>query len=263
MTAVAAALGAHTSASVAVSGMTASSSQTRPGDLFAGVPGAHGHGARFAPIAVAAGASAVLTDKLGAELVDPAIPVVLVDDVRAALGPAASFIYGSPSSKLAVLGVTGTSGKTTTTYLMRAGLAAVGIESALIGTVATLIGSDALSTGFTTPEAPELQALLAVILERGITSVAMEVSSHALAMDRVAGVEFRVGAFTNLSRDHLDFHSDMEDYFAAKAKLFDGRARRAVVVTDDEWGVRLADRLDCVRGEHQRRRCAMARGRHQ
>jgi len=127
--------------------------------------------------------------------------------------------------------------------LIRAGLAAAGVSTALIGTVATLIGDDQISTGFTTPEAPELQALLAVIAEREVTSVAMEVSSHALALGRADGVDFAVGAFTNLSQDHLDFHAGLEDYFEAKAKLFDGRSRQAAIVTDDGWGRRLAARV--------------------
>ena len=139
-----------------------------------------------------------------------------------------------------VLGVTGTSGKTTTTFLVRAGLQAAGRPSGLIGTIATLIGEEVVKTGFTTPEAPDIQALLAVMREFGATAVAMEVSSHALAMGRADGIEFAVAAFTNLSQDHLDFHADMADYFAAKARLFDGRARAAVVVTDDEWGRRMA-----------------------
>ena len=230
-----------------ISGVTAATGQVRPGDLFAGVPGSHAHGARFAPDAVRAGAAAVLTDPVGAALVSDDVPLIVVDDVRAALGPAASCVYGAPSARLDVLGVTGTSGKTTTTFLVRAGLTAVGVESAMIGTVATMIGTDTLSTGFTTPEAPELQALLAVVVERGLRTVGMEVSSHALSMGRVGGVEFAVGAFTNLSRDHLDFHTDMDDYFAAKAKLFDGRSRRAVVVVDDGWGDRLAASTGAVR----------------
>jgi UDP-N-acetylmuramoyl-L-alanyl-D-glutamate--2,6-diaminopimelate ligase len=155
-------------------------------------------------------------------------------------------VYGKPSAAVNVLGVTGTSGKTTTTFLMRAGLAAAGRVPGLVGTVATMIGAEQIESGFTTPEAPELQALLAVMRERGVTDVAMEVSSHALAMGRVGGVGFAVGAFTNLSEDHLDFHADMEDYFRAKATLFDV-ARRAVVVVDDAWGERLAKSLPgCV-----------------
>ncbi len=222
--------------SAAVTGITASSADVRPGDLFAGVPGARAHGARFAADAVAAGAVAVLTDADGAAAVPDGTPVLVTAGVRAALGPVAAAVYGHPSRGIAVLGVTGTSGKTTTTHLLRAALPA---PSGLVGTVTTAIGAEQLRTSFTTPEAPQLQALLAVMRERGCRHVAMEVSSHALAMGRVDGTEFAVGAFTNLTQDHLDFHPTMEDYFAAKARLFDGRARRAVVVVDDAWGRRL------------------------
>jgi UDP-N-acetylmuramoyl-L-alanyl-D-glutamate--2,6-diaminopimelate ligase len=225
---------------VAVTGITASSTQVRRGDLFAGVPGRVSHGARFARDASTAGAAAVLSDAAGRDAVPAGLPLLLVDDVRAALGPVAAEIYGRPSQQLSVVGVTGTSGKTTTTFLVRAGLQAAGRASGLIGTVATLIGDASVKIGLTTPEAPDTQALLAVMHEHGAQAVAMEVSSHALAMGRADGIEFAVAAFTNLSQDHLDFHADMADYFAAKARLFDGRARRAVVVTDDEWGDRMA-----------------------
>jgi UDP-N-acetylmuramoyl-L-alanyl-D-glutamate--2,6-diaminopimelate ligase len=228
---------------VAATGITASSQLVRPGDIFAALSGRTGHGAQFAPAAIAAGGVAVLTDPPGAAQLPLHVSALVVPDVRAVLGPAAAAVYGSPSRRLSVLGVTGTSGKTTTTFLIRAGLAAAGGPTALIGTVATLIGNDQISTGFTTPEAPELQALLAVMAERDVTTVAMEVSSHALALGRADGVDFAVGAFTNLSRDHLDFHADLDDYFEAKAKLFDGRSRVAAIVTDDEWGQRLAARV--------------------
>src|SRR5213083_66757 len=159
--------------------------------------------------------------------------------------PPQADVYGRPSEALSVLGVTGTSGKTTTTFLMRAGLQAAGRVPGLMGTVATMIGDEEIKTGFTTPEAPELHALLAVMLERGVTDVAMEVSSHALAMGRVDGITFDVAGFTNLSEDHLDFHSDMTDYFAAKTTLFDAtRTRSSVVVVDDEWGIRLTEEID-------------------
>jgi UDP-N-acetylmuramoyl-L-alanyl-D-glutamate--2,6-diaminopimelate ligase len=225
---------------VSISGITASSGQVRPGDLFAGVPGQTAHGARFAGGAAAAGALAVLTDAAGRASVPVGLPMLLVDVVRPVLGLVAAAIYGRPSHDLPVLGVTGTSGKTTTTFLVRAGLQAAGRPSGLIGTIATLIGDDVVKTGFTTPEAPDIQALLAVMRESGATAVAAEVSSHALTMGRADGIEFAVAAFTNLSQDHLDFHADMDEYFAAKARLFDGRARSAVVVTDDEWGRRIA-----------------------
>ena len=228
---------------VAATGITASSQLVRPGDIFAALSGRTGHGAQFAPDAIAAGGVAVLTDPPGAAQLPLHVSALVVPDVRAVLGPAAAAVYGSPSRRLSVLGVTGTSGKTTTTFLIRAGLAAAGVPTALIGTVATLIGNDQISTGFTTPEAPELQALLAVMAERDVTTVAMEVSSHALALGRADGVDFAVGAFTNLSRDHLDFHADLDDYFEAKAKLFDSRSRAAAIVTDDEWGQRLAARV--------------------
>ncbi|MDT4976411.1 MAG: UDP-N-acetylmuramoyl-L-alanyl-D-glutamate--2,6-diaminopimelate ligase, partial [Pseudonocardiales bacterium] len=196
-------------ADVSVSGVTASSSQVHPGDLFAGVPGQHAHGARFADAAAAAGALAVLTDGAGRAAAGAGLPVLLVDGVRAVLGPVAAQVYGRPSHELPVLGVTGTSGKTTTTFLVRAGLRAAGRPSGLIGTIATLIGDEVVKTGFTTPEAPDVQALLAVMRESGATAVAAEVSSHALAMGRADGIEFAVAAFTNLSQDHLDFHADM------------------------------------------------------
>jgi UDP-N-acetylmuramoyl-L-alanyl-D-glutamate--2,6-diaminopimelate ligase len=229
-------------ADVTVTGITASSSLVRRGDLFAALPGRTAHGAAYADAARAAGAVAVLTDEAGSAQLPDGLPTVVVPDVRAVLGDVAADVYGRPSEALTMLGVTGTSGKTTTTFFLRAGLQAAGRVPGLIGTVATMIGDDEIKTGFTTPEAPEVQALLAVMRERGVTDVAMEVSSHALAMGRVDGIVFDVAAFTNLSEDHLDFHADMEDYFAAKAGLFTPeRSRVGVVVVDDEWGVRLTE----------------------
>jgi UDP-N-acetylmuramoyl-L-alanyl-D-glutamate--2,6-diaminopimelate ligase len=222
-----------------VTGITAASDLVRPGDLFAALPGRTTHGAAFAATALEAGAVAVLTDAAGRAMIPPAVPVLEVDQVRPVLGAVSAEVYGRPSTALRILGVTGTSGKTTTTFLMRAGLLAAGRTAGLIGTVATLIADTEVKARFTTPEAPEFQALLAVMRERGVTDVAMEVSSHALRMGRVDGIGFDVAAFTNLSEDHLDFHTDMEDYFAAKASLFE-RTDRPVVVVDDEWGVRLA-----------------------
>jgi UDP-N-acetylmuramoyl-L-alanyl-D-glutamate--2,6-diaminopimelate ligase len=223
-----------------VTGVSASSSQVRPGDLFAALSGASRHGIAFLDQALAAGAVAVFTDPAGAaQLAGSAIATLVVPDPRAALGPLAAEVYGHPSAGLPVLGVTGTSGKTTTTFLVRAGLAAAGRRPGLIGTVGIFLDAETVKTPFTTPEAPQLQALLAVMRERGLDEVAMEVSSHALRLGRVDGTEFAVAAFTNLSQDHLDFHTDMEDYFQAKSLLFDGRARREVVVVDDGWGRRL------------------------
>jgi UDP-N-acetylmuramoyl-L-alanyl-D-glutamate--2,6-diaminopimelate ligase len=227
---------------VAVTGATLRAQYVRPGDLFAALPGAHAHGADFAAAALTAGAGAVLTDQAGADrpaLRDAGVPLLVHRDPRSVLGALAARIYGDPSRHVAVLGVTGTSGKTTTTAMVAAGLAAGGRTAGLIGTIGTRIGDERLATGLTTPEAPDLQALLAVMRERGASHVAMEVSSHALMLGRVSGIRFAVGAFTNLSQDHLDFHPDMEDYFAAKARLFDGRSKVEIVCTDTEWGRRL------------------------
>jgi UDP-N-acetylmuramoyl-L-alanyl-D-glutamate--2,6-diaminopimelate ligase len=223
-----------------VTGVTLRAQHVLPGDVFAALPGARVHGADFAADAIRAGAVAVLTDEAGAAR--PAlrdVPVLVHDDPRQVLGSVAAWIYGEPSLRLAVLGVTGTSGKTTTTYMIDAGLRAAGLTTGLVGTVETRIAGERLASAFTTPEAPDLQALLAVMAERGVTHVPMEVSSHALALGRVNGTRFRVGAFTNLSRDHLDFHPNMEDYFQAKTLLFDGRSTTEVVCVDGEWGRRL------------------------
>jgi UDP-N-acetylmuramoyl-L-alanyl-D-glutamate--2,6-diaminopimelate ligase len=229
-----------TGSDVAVTGITMASDRVQPGDLFAAAPGRSGHGAGYAPRALESGALAVLTDAVGASMLLPGIPTLVVPDVRERVGAAASLVYGDPSGELDLLGVTGTSGKTTTAYFLRAGLQAAGRSTGLIGTVGTMLGDESIKTGFTTPEAPELQALLAVMRERGATHVAMEVSSHALRMGRVGGTAFAVAGFTNLSEDHLDFHTDMADYFAAKAELFGHHPQCDVIVVDDVWGQRMA-----------------------
>ncbi|TKV56179.1 UDP-N-acetylmuramoyl-L-alanyl-D-glutamate--2,6-diaminopimelate ligase [Nakamurella flava] len=233
-----------------ITGITHRAQEARPGDLFAALPGTRVHGAEFAAAAVNAGAVAVLTDPAGAARLDTDpvtadLPRLIVDEPRRVLGAVAAQVYGDPSRRLQVVGVTGTAGKTTTGYLLERALAADGSRTGLIGTVQTRWGDPdggvtVLPSSLTTPEAPDLQALFAVMVEQGVDAVAMEVSSHALSLGRVDGTHFEVGAFTNLSQDHLDFHRDMEDYFQAKAQLFDGRARRPVVMVDDEWGQRLA-----------------------
>jgi UDP-N-acetylmuramoyl-L-alanyl-D-glutamate--2,6-diaminopimelate ligase len=231
---------------LAVTGVTHDSAAVVPGDLYAALPGTHTHGARFADRAVAAGAVGVLTDQAGRSIVNAAgslgTPVLVVDDPRAELGGIASWIYGEPSKQLRVLGVTGTNGKTTTSYLLDAGLRAAGEKTGLVGTIETRIGEWVAPSARTTPEAPDLQALLAVMAERGVGSVSMEVSSHALALHRVDGTAFEVVAFSNLSQDHLDFHIDLDDYFNAKARLFTPQfARAGVVNVDDEHGRRLLE----------------------
>ena len=225
---------------VAVTGITHSSSEVRPGDLYAALPGARTHGAAFLPAAAAAGAVAVLTDPAGAPAAAAAgLPALVVERPRTVLGRLASAIYGDPSADLLVLGITGTNGKTTTAYLLEEGLRAAGHITGLIGTVETRVAGAAVPSARTTPEATDLQAIFAVMRDAGVTAVAMEVSSHALAQGRVDGTRFAVGAFTNLSQDHLDFHTDMENYFQAKALLFDGRCQHEVVDIDDAYGRRL------------------------
>ncbi|WP_328290168.1 UDP-N-acetylmuramoyl-L-alanyl-D-glutamate--2,6-diaminopimelate ligase [Nocardia aurantiaca] len=249
---------------IQLTGIEQRSNAVLPGDLFAGLAGDRAHGARFARGAVERGAVAILTDPAGAELIgEIAVPVLVHDSPRAVLGELSSALYGDPSRKLRIVGITGTSGKTTTSYLVEAGLAAAGLRTALIGTIETRIGGVRVPSALTTPEAPQLHAMFALMVERGVDAVVMEVSSHALALGRVDGVRFAVGAFTNLSQDHLDFHAGFEDYFAAKRRLFvpDGpdsaaaprpsvAARTAVICVDDEWGQRLAgDVSDCLAAE--------------
>jgi UDP-N-acetylmuramoyl-L-alanyl-D-glutamate--2,6-diaminopimelate ligase len=231
---------------IEITGVTLRSQDAREGDLFAALPGASSHGARFAGEAVARGAAAVLTDAAGMAELGPGIgvPVLIHPDPRSVLGDVSATVYGRPSEKLRVIGVTGTSGKTTTTYLVEAGLRSAERVAGLIGTVGVRIDGRDQPSALTTPEAPDLQALLAVMLEQGVDTVVMEVSSHALSLGRVDGVRFAVGGFTNLSRDHLDFHPTMQDYFDAKARLFDPRsathASVSVVCVDDDAGRAIA-----------------------
>ncbi len=228
---------------VVVTGVTLSSQRVQPGDLYAGLPGTRVHGASFADDAVAAGAVAVLTDPAGADLLaEPGVPVLVVADPRVVLGDLAALVYGNPAAHLVLMAVTGTQGKTTTTRLLEGGLEQAGITAAVVGTVGTRIAGHELKTALTTPEAPDLHALFAVMREQHVAGCAMEVSSHALVMGRVDGVVFDVAAFVNLGRDHLDFHADLEDYFGAKASLFTrARARRGLTNIDDEYGRRLLE----------------------
>lgn len=226
---------------VVVTGISLSSQRVRPGDLYAALPGARAHGIDFARAALEAGAVAVLTDPDGATRAELDVPVLVVDQPRAALGRVAARIYGDPAESMRMIGVTGTQGKTTTTRLLESGLTQQGESAAVIGTVGTRVAGEDVKTALTTPEAPDLHGLFAMMRERGVATCAMEVSSHALVMGRVDGVVFDVAVFLNLGRDHLDFHADVEDYYLAKASLFTPeRARRALVNLDDEHGRRLA-----------------------
>jgi UDP-N-acetylmuramoyl-L-alanyl-D-glutamate--2,6-diaminopimelate ligase len=226
---------------VRVTGLTMSSQRVRPGDLYAAPAGSTSHGASFAAAAVQAGAVAVLTDPAGAELcASVGVPVLVVERPRAVLGLLAAKVYGESASKLRLVAVTGTQGKTTTTRLAEGALTASGVRAAVVGTVGTRVNGEDVKTSLTTPEAPDLHALFAVMAEQGVAACAMEVSSHALVMGRVDGVVFDVACFTNLGRDHLDFHADVEEYCAAKASLFTpARARLGLVNVDDEYGRRL------------------------
>ncbi|MFD9621779.1 UDP-N-acetylmuramoyl-L-alanyl-D-glutamate--2,6-diaminopimelate ligase [Streptomyces virginiae] len=225
-----------------ITGITHDSRAVRPGDLYAALQGARTHGADFAAQAAGLGAAAVLTDPAGAErAAATGLPVLTVEDPRGRMGELAAAIYGRPGEDLLQIGITGTSGKTTTAYLVEGGLRAAGRSTGLVGTVEMRIGDERIKSERTTPEATDLQALFAVMRERGVEAVAMEVSSHALVLGRVDGCVFDVAVFNNLSPEHMEFHSDMEDYFQAKAGLFTARrARLGVVNLDDEYGRRLA-----------------------
>lgn len=228
-----------------VSGVTHDSRQVRPGDLYAALPGSHHHGAEFCQDAARAGAVAVLTDQAGRTGARRCgLPVFVVADPRARLGEVADWVYRHPSRKLLLIGVTGTSGKTTTTYLLETGLRRAGHLTGLAGGVETRVADLTVASRLTTPEAADLQALFAIMAERGVTAAAMEVSSHALELGRVAGTAYDVAIFTNLSQDHLDFHGSLEAYFAAKATLFTpAYTRVGVVNTDDAYGRRLAETM--------------------
>lgn len=227
--------------SVRVTGATLDSRRAEPGFLYAALPGARAHGADFAAQAAQGGAVAVLTDPAGAARLDVDLPVLVTADPRAVLGEVAAAVYGRPGRGLQLLGVTGTNGKTTVTYLLDAALTALGATTGLVGTVETRVAGERVPSVRTTPESPDLQRLFRRMVDASVDVCSMEVSSHALVLHRVDGAVFDVAGFTNLSQDHLDFHPTMDDYFAAKASLFTPqRARRAVVCIDDEWGRRLA-----------------------
>ncbi|MCP9208404.1 UDP-N-acetylmuramoyl-L-alanyl-D-glutamate--2,6-diaminopimelate ligase [Streptomyces cucumeris] len=237
-------------AEAAVTGITHDSRAVRPGDVYAALSGARLHGADFAAQAADLGAAAVLTDPAGAErAAATGLPVLVVDNPRGRMGALAATIYDEPGRALLQLGITGTSGKTTTAYLIEGGLRAAAKDkgglTGLIGTVETRIGDERIKSERTTPEATDLQALFAVMRERDVRSVVMEVSSHALVLGRVDGCVFDVAVFNNLSPEHMEFHSGMEDYFQAKAQLFTkARSRAAVINYDDEYGKRLVEQAE-------------------
>lgn len=238
------AIGGH-SPDVTVSGIVSDNRQVLPGDVFAAVPGEHVHGARFAADAVARGARAIVTDEAGAALIDVDVPVVLVDDVPGVLGPLAAELYAEPAKKLTTYGVTGTNGKTTTAFMIEHILSSLGRTTGLVGTVAARVAGREIASTLTTPQPADLQTIMAALVETGGEDFVMEVSSHALIQGRTSPVKFSVAGFTNLTQDHLDFHETMEEYFAAKAKLFDKeKSSRQVITTDSDAGRELFARLD-------------------
>jgi UDP-N-acetylmuramoyl-L-alanyl-D-glutamate--2,6-diaminopimelate ligase len=215
------------------------SERSGPGSLFCCLPGTNADGHDFAPAAVANGAVALLVER---ELPALAVPQIMSEDARAGMALLSDALYGHPSQGLDVVGVTGTNGKTTTTLLLAAILDAAQRPCGLLGTVERRIGGRRQPAGLTTPESPDLQRALRSMIEAGDEACAMEASSIAIAQRRLVATKFAAVGFTNLSQDHLDFHRDLEDYFAAKASLFDGRFPRAVNA-DDAYGARLGAEL--------------------
>jgi UDP-N-acetylmuramoyl-L-alanyl-D-glutamate--2,6-diaminopimelate ligase len=204
------------------------------------LPGTNAHGAGFIDEVIKSGAIGVITDDAGAKLIGTKLPVIIIPNPRQLLGDICSWFYGSPSSAMQVIGITGTNGKTTTTTILNQILQFAGKSTGLIGTIGIEIGFENIAASFTTPEASELQSLLATMHERHISKVSMEVSSHALEARRVAGTKFAMVGFTNLTQDHLDFHGDMATYFAAKSKLFTPEfSELAFVNIDDSYGRKL------------------------
>ena len=230
-----------------IHGICSNSQTIEEGDLFLALPGTKTHGGAFLPSAVERGARAVLTDIAGSELSsvrDSAIPVLVVPNPRSQSGYLADWFHNSPSQNMYLAGVTGTNGKTTTTYLLNQIWEQADFESGLMGTIGISIGEDSFSATHTTPEADVVHTVLSVMNERHVRAAAMEVSSHALVQHRIDGVRFAAAGFTNLSQDHLDFHGTMENYFQAKKSLFESNiAERAFINIDNEYGVRLAKEI--------------------
>ena len=231
-----------------VSGLTADSRKVEPGDCFVAVPGFKQDARRFVPEAVARGARLVVTE--GEPVADLPVAQVLVPSARRALARLADAYHGHPSAGLTLVGITGTNGKTTTSYLVDALLRARGLDTGIIGTIQYVLGGEIRPASQTTPESLEIQAMLAEMRARGIGGVSMEVSSHALALSRVDGLDFDVALFTNLTQDHLDFHGTLDEYRRAKRRLFELLAaspkvgRTAVVNADDPAGAAMVAGLD-------------------
>ncbi len=231
-------------ADAALTGATVDSRDVRTGDLFGAFPGAATHGARFAADAVAAGAAAILTDEEGREVARAAgvsVPILVAEAPRRAMAFASCAIFADPSHRLPVIAITGTNGKTTTSFLLEGALGRAHERTALLGTIEARVADEHRLSERTTVEAPVLQALLARAIEKGVGAAVTEASSQAIDLERVTGTRFAVAVFTNLSHEHLDYHHTMEEYFAVKRRLFMPElSERAVVLVDDAWGRRMA-----------------------
>jgi UDP-N-acetylmuramoyl-L-alanyl-D-glutamate--2,6-diaminopimelate ligase len=231
-----------------LTGITLATADLRPGEAFVAIRGANRHGAEFAAAAAEQGAVAVITDEQGAGIAaDSGLPIVVVDDPRARLGDLSAWVYGTGAADRLplLLGTTGTNGKTSVSHLLEGILAQLGVVTGLSSTAERHIAGEVIVSRLTTPEASEFHALLALMRERGVQAVAVEVSAQALSRHRVDGLMFDVAGFTNLSHDHLDDYADMEEYFQAKAPLFTAaRSRRAVVCLDSTAGARIAQRCE-------------------
>lgn len=229
---------------VKISGVSVDSADIAPGELFVAIGGARVHGAQFALMAQSSGAVAVVTDAQGRDIClseGVSIPVLVVDNPRALVGHICGVVYDHPDRKIKTFAVTGTNGKTTTTFMLRSILEDSGYATALIGTVEIRVGDLRVESEHTTMEAPVTYRILALAVEKGLDAAIVETSSHAMSLFRVAGLSFDAAGFLNLQHEHLDFHHDMESYFQAKARLFEPeRCAKAVVCVDDEWGARLA-----------------------
>ncbi|MEI7889940.1 MAG: UDP-N-acetylmuramoyl-L-alanyl-D-glutamate--2,6-diaminopimelate ligase, partial [Actinomycetes bacterium] len=228
-------------AAIDISSLVFDDRQVVPGALFFCVPGFTRDGHDFAPLALERGAVALVVERsLGL-----GCPEIVVPKVRSSMGPAAARFHGDPSRQLNVLGFTGTNGKTTSAYLARSILEQVGMRCGLLGTVESVVAGDVLEAGRTTPEAIELQALLALMRDGGDQAAVIEVSSHALDLGRVDGVTFAASVFTNLTQDHLDYHGTMEEYWQSKRRLFTDLPRGVPVINlDDPYGASLAAELE-------------------
>ncbi|WP_257618026.1 Mur ligase family protein [Rothia nasimurium] len=241
-----------------ITGITMDSREVQPGDLYVALAGAKAHGAEFLGAAVQLGAAAMLTDATGLEMsqlsgqLPEGFGLLSTEDVRSAVGPLSARIYDSqPAGGGAprLFAVTGTNGKTTTTYMINSVMQGLGHTTGLIGTIEILAGGQAIPSRLTTPESPHVHSFIALMRQQGVTSAAMEVSSHALDYHRVDGIRYDVAGFTNLTQDHLDLHGTMRGYFESKVQLFtQTRTRRAVITVDDEWGIAMADAAEAALG---------------